>query len=212
LLTVKARIGFDGTDGFEAFLELVNKHRVDLLTVHGRTVRGLYRSAVDYGAIALAVRRARCPVVANGDITSAEKAAWVVAQTGCAGVMLGRHAIRNPWVFRQVRERFAGGAVFQPSLGDVRAYVDELATSVSATAPDVRPVQRASRLKKFLNFVGTGVDSGGVFLSAMRRAPDMDALLRVCDEHLLANGRAEQPFPHEPYAGVVARPNCESES
>lgn len=207
--TVKTRIGFENTDDFPALLELVNKHGVDLLTVHGRTVKGLYRSAVDYDAIALAVRSVKCPVIANGDITSAAKARWALAHTGAAGVMIGRHAIRNPWIFRQVRETFSGQPVFRPTLGDVRAYIGQLPARVCE--PDMTPLRRASRVKKFLNFVGTAVDPRGDFLAAMRHAPDMDALLRVCDEHLVDNGNAEKPFADEPFAGVVARPNCETE-
>ena len=83
--TVKMRIGFENTDAFPEFLGLMNKHGVDLLTVHGRTVKGLYRSVVDYDAIALAVKSVKCPVIANGDVTSATKAAWVMNHTARPG-------------------------------------------------------------------------------------------------------------------------------
>ncbi|MDR1497137.1 MAG: tRNA-dihydrouridine synthase family protein [Puniceicoccales bacterium] len=210
LFSVKTRIAFDdagvAADTLGALVDGINRHSVDLLTVHGRTVRGLYRSAVDYGAIAGAVRRARCPVMANGDISSAEKAAKVLETTGCAGLMVGRHAVRNPWIFRQIREHLAGSPVFQPRLADVRAYVDDLATAV----PGTDEIRRAASLKKFLNFVGTSVDAEGKFLFAMRRAPNFSALMRVCDTFLLADGAADQSFPDEPFAGLVARPNCEA--
>ena len=65
-----------------------------------------------------------------------------------------------------------------------------------------------SRLKKFLNFVGTYVDPDGVFLYKMRRARGMDALLRVCDEFMLGEN-AEKPYPPKPYEGVCSRPNHE---
>jgi tRNA-dihydrouridine synthase B len=107
LFTVKMRIGFDSTENYERILALVNKHGVDLLSVHGRTVKEGYRSDVHYDFIGVAARTVRCPVLANGNITSAAKAAAVLAQTGAAGVMIGRHAIRNPWIFRQCRERLA---------------------------------------------------------------------------------------------------------
>ncbi len=107
LFTVKMRIGFDSTDNYQRILDLINKHGVDLLSVHGRTVKEGYRSDVHYEFIAHAARIVRCPVLANGNITSAERAAAVLAETGAAGVMMGRHAIRNPWIFRQTRELFA---------------------------------------------------------------------------------------------------------
>ncbi len=110
LLTVKMRLGFDDTAGFEGIVDRVNSHRADLLSVHGRTVREMYRSGVHYDCIAAAAARARCPVLANGNITSAAKAAAVLAETRAAGVMIGRHAIRNPWIFTQIRDSCAGRA------------------------------------------------------------------------------------------------------
>ena len=123
--------------------------------------------------------------------------------------MIGRHAIRNPWIFRQVRESFSGAPVFRPTLGDVRRYIDNLTGGIFDK--DMTPVRRAARLKKFLNFTGTAVDAQGAFLRDMRPAPDLDALLRVCDAHLVENGNEEKPFADEPFAGIVARPNCETE-
>lgn len=205
LFTVKMRIGFDDITHFDTLLDLVDAHRVDLLTIHGRTVKQLYRGDVAYDRIAHAARRVRCPVLANGNVTSADRAAAILAETGAAGVMIGRHAIRNPWIFRQVRERLAGEPVFRPTLLDVRAYVDVLWQAV--TSPAVPDHARVSRLKKFLNFVGQSVDAEGRFLHAMRRAITPAELFAVCDRHLLAEPAA--PFAPEPYAGVIARPNCE---
>ncbi|MFT3870186.1 MAG: tRNA-dihydrouridine synthase family protein [Nibricoccus sp.] len=114
LFTVKMRIGFEDTRHFEQILDLVNEHRVDLLTVHGRTVKEMYRSGVHYDEIARAVARVRCPVLANGEIATAAKASSVLATTRAAGVMIDRHAIRNPWIFRQCREHFAAAEVKNP--------------------------------------------------------------------------------------------------
>jgi hypothetical protein len=98
-------------------------------------------------------------------------------------------------------------------LADVRIYIEELAAAANTTAvasTGLSSERLASRLKKFLNFTGASVDPRGEFLAAMRRAPDMDALRRVCDAHLIAGGRATAPFPAEPYPGVISRPNCET--
>jgi tRNA-dihydrouridine synthase len=62
LFTVKMRIGFDSTENYERILGLVNKHSVDLLSVHGRTVKEGYRSDVHYDFIGTAARTVRCPV------------------------------------------------------------------------------------------------------------------------------------------------------
>jgi len=226
LFTVKMRIGFEDTRHFDRILASVARHRVDLLVVHGRTVKEMYRSEVHYDQIARAVRAVPCPVIANGNVTSAAAAARILAETGAAGVMCGRHAIRNPWLFRQIREHLAGTPVFAPTLGDVHGYIHALYQATAAgflaldSAPgsplpapssDAAPAsERAhvARMKKFLNFVGQSVDPEGRFLHAMRRAMTEAELFAVCAEHLLA--RRDHPFAIEPYAGVIARPNCET--
>lgn len=205
--TVKMRIGFDSTENFDRLLDSVNRHGVDLLSVHGRTVKEMYRAEVHYDWIAHAVRRAQCPVLANGNVTSAAKAKKVLAETGAAGLMIGRSAIRNPWIFRQIREACTGRPVFQPTLRDAREYIDDLRSSTST--PDIPDKVQGSRLKKFLNFVGQSVDAEGKFLYEMRRAEGCDALMKVCDHYMINNGHADEPFPEEPHPGLVARPNRE---
>jgi tRNA-dihydrouridine synthase B len=208
LLTVKMRLGFDDLAHFERILDLVSEHRVDLLTIHGRTVKEMYRSEVHYDAIARAVARVRCPVLANGNVSSAPRAAAILGQTHAAGVMIGRHAIRNPWIFRQCREQFASAPVFHPTLADVREYIERLyRTTQVAGLPERLHV---NKMKKYLNFVGQGVDSAGAFLHDMRRAETEAALFATCDRHLLAG--PARAFAPEPYPGVIARPNCETPS
>lgn len=207
LLTVKMRLGFEDTRHFTTLLGICRTHRVDLVTVHGRTVLGGYRAEVDYDQIALAVRALPCPVIANGNILSAARASAVLEHTGAAGVMIGRHAIRNPWIFRQCRELFSGRPVFQPTLADVRGYIDDLFSATDE--PGLPERVHLGRLKKFLNFIGLAVDPDGEFLYTMRRARTRPELHATCDRFLLHSGRAALPFPSEPYPGLVARPNCE---
>ncbi len=206
LFTVKMRIGFDNTSSFDRILDIINGHSVDLLSVHGRTVKEMYRSEVHYDFIARAVARSRAPVLANGNVTSAATAVRVLAQTGAAGVMIGRHAIRNPWIFRQCREAFRGAPVPTTTLSEVREYIERL---FDATRPPGIPeVAHVNKMKKYLNFVGQGVDPEGRFLRAMRRVQSAAELFAVCDEHLLAE--PARLFADEPYPGVIARPNCET--
>jgi len=203
--TVKMRIGFDDTAHFEHVLDSVARHAVDLLSVHGRTVREGYRSEVHYDFIARAAARVPCPVLANGNITSATKARAVLAETRCAGVMLGRHAIRNPWIFAQCHDAFAGRTPQPVTLSQVRAYIERLYDATRS--PDFPERAHVNKMKKYLNFVGQSVDPQGAFLHAMRRTSTAADLFGVCDAHLLAE--PDKPFSDEPYPGVIARPNCE---
>jgi tRNA-dihydrouridine synthase len=210
LFTVKMRIGFDSTANFDRLLDLVNEHSVDLLSVHGRTVKEMYRSEVHYDWIAHAVGRVKCPVLANGNVTSAARAAAVLGETRAAGVMMGRHAIRNPWIFRQSREQFSGQAVMRIMLAEVREYVERLYRATQTA--EIPERFHVNKMKKYLNFIGQSVDAEGAFLHAMRRTQTEAELFAVCDRFLVEGDAGGREFSPEPYAGVIARPNCETPS
>ena len=206
--TVKTRIGFDDADSFAALIETFAQHDIDLLSIHGRTVAQRYRGEVDYERIAWAKRQLPCPVFANGNISSAAKALEVREQTGVDGVMIGRGAVRNPWIFRQIREASAGQTVYAPTLADARHYVDALWSAFAS--PELADRPQTNFIKKFLNFVGQAIDPEGQFLKEMRRAESSTELFQICDRWMLAGGRDREPFPEEPYEGVIARPNHEA--
>ncbi len=208
LFTVKMRIGFEDDRNFETILSSINRNQVDLLSLHGRTVKEMYRSEVHYEYIHKAAATLRCPVLANGNITSAATADSVLQSTKAAGVMIGRHAIRNPWIFRQCRELFSGNPVTPITLQEVREYIERL---FHETNHDQFPERaHVNKMKKYLNFVGQGVDPEGAFLHDMRRTTSEVELFTVCDRHLL--NEPDKEFALEPYAGVIARPNCETPS
>lgn len=201
--SVKMRLGFDSAEGFEDILGEVLSGNPDFLTIHARTVKQLYRGEPDYSKIAKAARMCKIPVIANGDILSARSALDLAGALGCAGVMIGRAAVRNPWIFRQIAQLRAGENPFVPLKSDVREYIEKLRTKLFANCryPD-------AHMKKYLNFVGTAVDPRGEFLANMRLARGMDALLKVCDTFLLG-AHAGEPFADTPYANLCARPNHE---
>ncbi|MBN1404586.1 MAG: tRNA-dihydrouridine synthase family protein [Opitutales bacterium] len=206
-LSVKMRYGFEDDSNFDTFLEIIDRHNVDLVSLHARTVRQLYRGQPDYSYITRAAKALRCPVLANGDIGSCEKAARVLKETGAFGAMIGRPAVRNPWIFRQCREHFAGLSVFKPTLADVREYVDRLweVTDEKGLSDD----KHIPRMKKLLNFIALGVDEEGAFLRAMRLTQTKSELMNLCDECLLENGNADKLFAPDAHAHLIARPNHE---
>ena len=205
--TVKMRIGFESDHHFLEILDLVNRYDVDLLSLHARTVKGGYKSEVQYEYITEAAKRVACPVFANGNITSYQTAEKVLKQTQCRGVMIGRSCIRNPWIFRQIKEYYSGSEIFKPKLKDVRTYIEDLYDYTKTV--DKKSDLRISYLKKFLNFIGTSVDQEGDFLKQARRCQDKSELDAICDAHLIENGNSERDYPLEPIAKMVARPNCE---
>jgi tRNA-dihydrouridine synthase B len=101
-MTVKVRIGVDEKIPLDIAKALADVG-VDMISVHGRTRKGAYKAAVDYDAIKTIVENVgNIPVIANGDIKDYDKAKEVLDYTGASGVMIGRGAIGNPWIFHQL--------------------------------------------------------------------------------------------------------------
>lgn len=191
--SVKTRIGFDSPAVFEELLPIFAKHSLDLLTVHGRTVKEMYRSEVHYDFIARAVESLPCPVIANGNIYSADKALRVLEQTNAAGLMIGRGCIRNPWIFCQIRQTLADETVFVPTGREVLNYVREL---YEETKPeDFRENAQVQKMKKYMNFLGVGVDPEGKFLHEIRRATTEEEFFSTCNEFM----DHDCPMPLEPF-------------
>jgi tRNA-dihydrouridine synthase len=180
--TVKTRIGFDSPAVFEELLALFAKHSIDLLTVHGRTVLQMYRPGVRYDLIACAARTLRCPVLANGNISGPEQALALVAETGVRGLMIGRGAIRNPWLFDQIRQQQRGQPIHLPMGRDLLAYIQILwDAEVTSDVPEMAQVQR---MKKFMNFIGEGLPTATEFLHDIRRVTTRSGFFEICTRHL----------------------------
>ena len=175
--TVKTRLGFSDDTAIDALLPLFAKHRIDLVTIHGRTVLQMYRGEVHYPRIGEAVRSLPCPVLAHGHVSSASVAQSVLAETACRGLMLGRGIIRNPWLFSQIRDHLAGCTPFIPSGRDVLRYIEELYDAVCS--PEVRESAQVQKMKKYLNFIGSGVDAPD-FLHDIRRVSTRDDFFAIC--------------------------------
>jgi tRNA-dihydrouridine synthase len=191
--TVKTRLGFDSAAVFPELLPIFARHSLDLLTVHGRTVKEMYRSEVHYDFITRAVAELPCPVLANGNIYSAQKAAEVLKVTRARGLMIGRGAIRNPWLFQQIRQQQRGEPRFLPRGVDVLAYVRALYEAVCS--PAARESAQVQKMKKYLNYLGVGVEPTGQFLHQVRRVTTTAGLFRVCAEFL----DHDRPMPLEPF-------------
>jgi len=100
--SAKVRLGYVDKIPKE-IAKAVEESGVDFMSVHGRTRAGAYKAPVDYDAIATIKESVNIPVLANGDITSYEKAMEVKKITGCKSLMIGRGAIGNPWIFYQLK-------------------------------------------------------------------------------------------------------------
>jgi nifR3 family TIM-barrel protein len=197
--TVKTRIGFDDPAVFAELLEIFARHPIDMLAVHGRTVKEMYRSEVHYDFIKRAVESVPCPVLANGNVWSAHKAEEILNETGAHGLMVGRGAIRNPWLFHQIRQHLAGEPVFVPKGREVLRYVEALYEAVCS--PDVRESAQVQKMKKYMNYLGEGVDPEQQFLHKIRRVETRGQFFDVCERFL----DHDRPMALEPFSETTHR-------
>ncbi len=145
--SLKCRLGWQSETEFPALLERIAAAVPDLVAVHARTRAGLYRAdALHPEAVSEAVRALNCPVLANGDISTAAQALDWVAASGAAGVMIGRGAVRNPYIFRELR----GGAV--PTAEEMQHYYAILMEETGRILTRRTEKGHCNRMKKYLAF------------------------------------------------------------
>jgi tRNA-dihydrouridine synthase B len=197
-LTIKTRLGFENHESFDRLLAIFQKHSPDLLTVHGRTVKQMYGPLVDYDCIARPAAVMNCPILANGNVDSSETAHAVLRLTGARGLMIGRGAIRNPWIFEQIRQSSRGLAVFSPCGRDLLAYVHELFEAVKPA--NLRIEAHVQKMKKYMNYLAVGIDAEGQFLYQIRRVTTAIDFFRTCERFLDHDGPAFPPQEKSAFA------------
>lgn len=108
-VTVKTRIGFDSEHiNILDFAKRMEQAGADAITVHGRTSRQMYTGKADWKVIGKVKKEVDIPVIGNGDINSAEEAESKFKMYKCDGIMIGRGALGNPWIFKQIQQRKLG--------------------------------------------------------------------------------------------------------
>lgn len=124
-VTLKIRTGWDAANrNAPEIARIAEDAGIAALAVHGRTRDQHYTGHAEYDTIAAIKARARIPVIANGDIDSPDKAAWVLRHTGADAVMVGRAAQGRPWLLGAIAHFLAtGDYVPEPSLVQVRAIL-----------------------------------------------------------------------------------------
>lgn len=180
-LSAKLRAGFDNTDDALSNAHLVEDSGLDFIAIHPRRRVDHYRGSADWRIIERIRRELSIPVVGNGDIWYAESALRMFEETNCDAVMLGRPALRNPWIFRQLSELLAGREAFRPAGKDIARHLQRLASGLIARwkHADTTPV---GPLKEQLNYLFRAVPDHLLDKRALLRQPTLPLLLEAATE------------------------------
>ncbi|MCG2680608.1 MAG: tRNA dihydrouridine synthase DusB [Kiritimatiellae bacterium] len=114
-VTVKLRSGWDEEDTDVALASALEENGIAAITIHGRTCLQRYSGQANWEAIRQMIARVKIPVIGNGDITSPSVAQAMFSETGCAGIMVGRAALKNPWIFRDIHSTLNGIPFIMPT-------------------------------------------------------------------------------------------------
>lgn len=180
-LSAKMRAGYDDSGQVLEIASALAEAGIDFLTIHPRRRVDFYGGVADWRIIRLLATRLPIPVIGNGDIWYADDALRMRRETGCKGVMLGRGALRNPFIFQQI-DALERGAPF-PEVDGAMLYghLADLAELFRERLPESA---RAGLLKEQIRYVGRALPDGGSFMKAAFVAPSSSALLSVARARL----------------------------
>ncbi|HET9837019.1 MAG TPA: tRNA dihydrouridine synthase DusB [Candidatus Angelobacter sp.] len=191
--TVKFRLGWDdGNIVCVPLAKMAEDCGLNAVALHARTREQGYSGDARWQWIAAVKDAVKVPVIGNGDIRTPEDAIAMVAQTRCDGVMIGRTAASNPWIFRQIRQHAETGRYDQPTEADryqmIRTYFQMLIEETEHGSP--------GKMKQFVAWFTHGVPNGSALRRACYDAHTGPAILDSVErffEDLLSGGVSPQP-------------------
>jgi tRNA-dihydrouridine synthase B len=180
-VTLKIRTGWDRANrNGVAVARIAEDSGIRALAVHGRTRADLFQGDAEYETIAAVKAAVKIPVIANGDIDSPEKAAAVLAATDADGVMIGRAAQGNPWIFRQISHFLAtGDKLAPPPIADVRDTLLRHLENLYAFYGEHTGVRVA---RKHISWYSKGLVGGAIFRHRVNQVDGVAAQLAMVRE------------------------------
>jgi len=178
-LTVKFRLGLD--DSRRNYIELgkiCEANGVQAVAMHARTARQMFNGEADWSHLARLKEALSIPVIGNGDVRQPEDAVRLLAATGCDGVMVGRGATLNPWIFRQIAARISGGAYSEPTLADRR---DLILGHFRLVAERESSRWAMHKLRKFTGWYTHGLPNGRRLRQEINQIPDVASFLAAVE-------------------------------
>jgi tRNA-dihydrouridine synthase B len=195
-VTLKIRTGWDREHRNALnILKIAENAGVQALAMHGRTRACGYAGEAEYDTIRAIKGEARIPVIANGDITSPEKARFVLEYTGADAVMIGRAAQGRPWIFREIGHYLATGEHLpQPEVAEIHAVLLEHVHDLYAFYGDITGVRVA---RKHISWYTRGLVGSSAFRHRMNQLDSSAQQLAAVNEYFAQAARVDSRLCYE---------------
>ena len=180
-VTLKIRTGWDKENrNALAILKIAEQSGIRALAMHGRTRACGYTGQAEYETIAAVKAQAKIPIIANGDITSPEKAQHVLAATGADALMIGRAAQGRPWLFREIEHFLATGThLLPPRVSEIHAVLREHLEDLYVFYGIETGVRVA---RKHISWYTRGLAGSAAFRQRMNLLPDIVLQRQAVDD------------------------------
>ncbi|BAV34993.1 tRNA-dihydrouridine synthase B [Sulfuricaulis limicola] len=188
-VTLKIRTGWDRANkNGPAIARIAEDNGIQALAVHGRTRADAFQGEAEYDTIAAIKAVVKIPVIANGDIGTPEKAALVLRATGADGLMIGRAAQGNPWIFREIAHYLSTGEkLVPPPVTEVRDTLLDHLETLYAFYGEHSGVRMA---RKHISWYSKGLRDGAAFRHRVNQVETREAQLAMVREFFDARAEA----------------------
>ena len=179
-LTVKTRSGWNKSQiNILEVARVAEDGGADAITIHPRTAKQGFSGKADWYLIAEAKQAVTIPIIGNGDVTRPEQVEKMKQLTGCNGVMIGRGAMGNPWIFKQAKQLTQGEAVSNPSLRErfevMKRHLDLYNESLAGR-------QSLSGTRSRLMWYSKGLRGSARLRASLSGCRDTETMIKICQD------------------------------
>lgn len=183
-VTVKIRIGWDENNiNAVENAKMIEKAGACAIAVHGRTRAQMYSGHANLDVIKDVVEAVNIPVVGNGDIVDGPSALHMLEYTGCKAIMIGRGALGNPWIFKEINAYFAGKEFKRPSKEEIyNMIVDQYERLLKLKGERLALLEMRSHVGWYLK----GMQGSAQIKNKANQALSFEEVKKILKEYLLA--------------------------
>src|SRR5437762_1969591 len=208
-MTVKIRAGYyDHAINAVETAKLAEDCGAEHIALHGRTKEQGYRGLANWDLVKQIKEVVRVPVSGSGDVNTIDQVFDRFSETGCDGVLIGRGAMANPWIFRQIEDAMHEREPFQPTLQDKRALLLEYFDMLQEDMPQMAAI---GRMKQLAGQFTRGLQGGALFRTALYHSHSVEEILGRISEYFETIQAGRQYFGEGgPPRDIVEAPTLDS--